>query len=127
MPNGHGGARPGAGRKPKATKYASEIADAERKIADRLPELVDNLFALAAGVKVEEAARDGTVDVFTRPPDRQANEYLLNRILGRPTERHQHEFSGLSDEEIIRMATEAFGGAGGPGAEPPTDGDGECC
>lgn len=44
-----GGARVGAGRKPRAEKFARPIAAAEKRIADRLPELVDNLLLLAAG------------------------------------------------------------------------------
>lgn len=49
MANGHGGARPGAGRPPKAETYESEIGAANKKIADHLPMLVDNLLKLAAG------------------------------------------------------------------------------
>ena len=46
---GKGGPRPGAGRPKKTEKYESEINQAERKIADRLPELLETLFALAFG------------------------------------------------------------------------------
>ena len=87
MANGHGGKRAGSGRKAKADKHAGKIARAEKVIADRLPELIDNLFDLAAGVLVQHVGKDGVVDVFERPPDRQANEYLINRIMGKPTER----------------------------------------
>jgi hypothetical protein len=95
----HGGKRPGAGRKAKAEKHAGVITRAEKRIADRLPELIENMLALAGGVFVERPARDGkdgAADdppkappdrVYLTPPDRQANEYLINRILGRPTER----------------------------------------
>jgi hypothetical protein len=53
MPSG--GFRPGAGRKPRAVKYARPIAAAEKQIADRLgkrdglPGLIDNLLQLADG------------------------------------------------------------------------------
>jgi hypothetical protein len=87
MAGTNGGARPGAGRKSKAEQHKGAITRAEKRIADRLPELIDNMFALAEGVAVQEVDDKGQVKVFTRPPDRQANEYLINRIMGKPTER----------------------------------------
>ena len=75
-----------AGRPKKSEKYGGHIAQAEDLIADRLPELIDNLFSLAAGVTVQEPTPQGGTKVYTRAPDRQANEYLLNRIIGKPTE-----------------------------------------
>jgi hypothetical protein len=92
MPNG--GARPGAGRKPKDEKFKQPIAKAEKRIADRLPELVDNMLALSDGIWVEETTIDGKTRVYKRAPDRQANEYLINRIMGKPTERQEQEHSG---------------------------------
>jgi hypothetical protein len=83
---GRGGRRPGAGRKPKAERFAPKIARAEKRIADRLPELIDNLFVLAQGVRVEMLNPDGEPAVYARPPDYKANSYLIDRILGRPTE-----------------------------------------
>lgn len=88
---GTGGRRPGAGRKPKAEKYQTAIAKAEKRIADRLPELIDNLFALADGVTVQEMLPDGSTNVYTRPPDFKANAYLIDRIMGKPTERREIE------------------------------------
>lgn len=81
-----GGARPGAGRKPKAAKYATPIATAEQRIADRLPWLIDTLFELANGVAVQELTKDGR-SVYQTPPDRQALEYLINRVMGKPVEK----------------------------------------
>ena len=52
MANGHGGARQGAGRKQKKIKYAGRIAKAEKRIADRLVDLVDRAFELAEGVPI---------------------------------------------------------------------------
>lgn len=86
------------GRPRKAEKYGGHIARAEDLIADRLPQLVENLLKLAAGVLVQETDRDGGVEVFTKPPDRAANEYLINRILGRPTD--QVEVSGPDGEAL---------------------------
>lgn len=82
MPSG--GARPGAGRKRVRDKNGTAIQQAEKKIRDRLPEIVDAQIALALGVKVDDGS-----DVYTKPPDRAASEYLINRILGKPTERQE--------------------------------------
>lgn len=100
---GTGGARPGAGRKRKADKFAAPIARAEGRIADRLPHLVDRMLELADGVLIEDLDEEtGVTNVYRRPPDRQAIEYLMNRIMGRPTERYEHDLdmAGLTDEEL---------------------------
>jgi hypothetical protein len=65
MTNGHGGARSGAGRPPKALRYAQEIAAQEARIVAALPELVTLLL---------DAARNG---------DTSAARYLVDRVLGR--------------------------------------------
>jgi hypothetical protein len=75
-------------------------------IADRLPKLIHNLFALADGVTVAETTEHGQ-RVYTKPPDRRACEYLVNRILSRPTERVEHGGAvdvpawELSNDELI--------------------------
>jgi hypothetical protein len=61
----HGGARPGAGRRPKALRYASELAQAEEKIMSALPAAIEAL---------ENAAKAGDV---------AAAKYLLDRAFGR--------------------------------------------
>ncbi len=65
---GHGGAREGAGRKPKALRYAGELADAENKIIAALPDVIDGLIS---------AAKAGDV---------AASRYLLDRVFGRVKE-----------------------------------------
>lgn len=85
----NGGARPGAGRKPKAEKFKLPIAKAEKKIADRLPWLVDKAMELAEGVVIQEPDAEGSPRIYQRPPDRQAIQYLLDRIMGKPTERKE--------------------------------------
>lgn len=82
----HGGARPGAGRPPKAVIAETPIRQAEKKIRDRLPWIVDRLFELAEGVRVESSGIDGTPIVYQRPPDRASCEYLMDRIMGKPTQ-----------------------------------------
>jgi hypothetical protein len=78
----------GPGRPKKADKYKGKIERAEKQIADRLPDLIDNLFELANGVLVAEVNPvTGETNVYRKPPDYKANEYLINRIMGKPTER----------------------------------------
>ncbi len=74
------------GRPRKAELYGQHIRAAEDKIADGLPEYVDNLVRLARGVWMEETTKDGKRRVYQEPPDRASNEYLINRIMGKPTE-----------------------------------------
>lgn len=50
-------------------------------IHPRVPDLIDQLFVLAAGVRVADAEGEPS---YVQPPDRQAIEYLLNRAFGKP-------------------------------------------
>ncbi len=102
-----GGKRPGAGRPAKKDKHARPIAKAEKRIADRLPELIDRMFELASGVMVEEMDAEGGVNVYSKVPDRQAAEYLINRIMGKPTERK--ELSGEDGGKILTELVISFG------------------
>lgn len=107
----------GPGRRPKAQKFARPIARAEKQIADQLPALIENMLHLAHGgyERVEEEwqpagliyigsgefARRAFPDLepdelvmvkrkaSIADKDRQANEYLVNRILGKPIERQE--------------------------------------
>lgn len=88
----NGGARAGAGRKRKADKFETQIQRAEQKIADKLPWLVDQMMELATGVLVEDTGIDGAPFVYQKPPDRQAIVYLMDRIMGKPTERREYNF-----------------------------------
>lgn len=104
----NGGARPGAGRKPKAEKYERQINSAEKKIADKLPFLVDKLLELSEGVLVEKAGPTGRV-IYQQPPDRAAAQYLLDRIMGKPTEHKEHTFpdkplTEMSEDELRAIA-----------------------
>jgi hypothetical protein len=86
------------GRPRKADLYGSHIKAAEDKIADSLPEFVDNMMRLARGVTVQEEDENGKERVYSKPPCRQSNEYLINRIMGKPTE--TQEISGLDGEAL---------------------------
>jgi hypothetical protein len=81
-----GGARPGAGRKRTRVLYASPIREAESKIRDRLPWLADKMLELAEGVYAESEMGESGRIVYKQIPDRQAIAYLMDRIMGKPTQ-----------------------------------------
>ena len=96
MANGYGGARKGAGRpkgSPRIFNTAMKQAEgrailniaqqAQAYLENRLLKNLNNLGALADGIQVKE----GDTPVYSVPPDRQSNVYLLDRYLGKPTER----------------------------------------
>lgn len=129
---GHGGARPGAGRPRKADKYAGQIAAAEDQIADKLPKLIANLLKLANGgfKEVQEewqpaglvTTGSGEYETLVFPekpadelvrvkrtvsvaaPDRAANTYLIDRILGKPTQRT--ELTGEDGSPLVPQLTD---------------------
>lgn len=96
-----GGARPGAGRPRKSDKYAGQVVAAENQIADRLPQYIDNMARLADGIYRQDEDEDGNRYVYLTPPDRQANEYLINRILGKPTEKQEHTGANGGDLRVL--------------------------
>jgi len=65
MENRHGGARAGAGRKPKALKYAPIAEQVEQTIVDAIPDIITKLIAMA------------------KAGDVAAARYAVDRILGR--------------------------------------------
>ncbi len=105
-----GGARPGSGRKPKQSRLiVQEVTALTRdKLEEWLPRLLENLKYLADGgyERVEETLEpNGAGDlvavkrtVSVAEPDRAANQYLIDRLLGRPTERK--EVGGLDGQAI---------------------------
>ena len=93
-----GGARPGAGRPRKSEKHKGQIAKAEKRIADKLPEIADRLIELALGVWVEERDEEGVRNVYREPPDLKAVNIALERIMGKPRQAVEH--SGPEGEPI---------------------------
>jgi hypothetical protein len=93
---------PGPGRPRLAERYGGHIRRCEDLIADRLPKLIDNLFALADGVTVTEATEQGE-RTYRNPPDRAANIYLIDRILGKPTALVEH--AGPAEMQAWEMTT----------------------
>jgi hypothetical protein len=49
MANGHGGARPGAGRRPRSEKFPEVFERLDERLADGVPDRMDALEYLAAG------------------------------------------------------------------------------
>ena len=91
--SGWGGSRQGAGRKQKRDKNGTAIERAEKQIRDRLPEVVDKMLELAMGVLVEEQTLEGRF-IYQKPPDYKAAAYLIDRIMGKPTERQEQTTEG---------------------------------
>lgn len=131
----HGGARPNSGPKPRAVVAAIGDANAATiaKLTSWLPDLLNNLKRLADGgyERVERKFElrmivppPGTFDVNGRQvqpyeemvmverkvevadADRLANEYLINRLLGKPTEKK--EISGPDGGSISIAAEKAI-------------------
>lgn len=135
------------GRPRKRDKFARPIARAEKQIADQLPLLIDNMLHLAHGgyerieeewqpaglvyVGSGESARRAFPELPADEPvlvkrkrsiadkDRQANEYLINRIMGKPIERQ--EIGGV-DGGLIEVAFVNYR-TGLPGLEAGSDDD----
>lgn len=141
MAGQNGGARPGAGRKPKRTKYELTVTQAEDKIVDHLPQILDNLLHLANGgyERVEEewqpaklvtiTKHDEENDQFYSVPafpdkdpdemvlvkrkvsvadkDRAANIYLVDRILGKPTQKQDIDLTAKGLQITVRHINHA--------------------
>jgi len=108
----NGGARPGAGRPKKTVKFERPINRAEKQVCDHLPVLVDTMLAQAKGVLLiddDEQIRalcdtikrhlgdnddaralcERIGEIYTVRPDTKAGQYLIDRIMGKPTERKE--------------------------------------
>jgi hypothetical protein len=140
MAGQNGGARPGAGRKRKYEKYQTAIEKAELRIAQKLPEILDNLEILADGgqqvttekyqpaglvtlTKQDEEGNTYQVPAFpdldplepvlvertvvTSGKDLRANQYLADRVMGRPTQKQEIDFSGDGLNITVRHITHA--------------------
>jgi hypothetical protein len=119
-----GGARPGAGRPRKSEKHRGAIAKAEKRIADRLPELIDLQFALAKGVSLVQSSKelqnviemlksdpdeasavvDKLKDFFAVAPDGNSGRYLIDRIMGKVQPRNDDTQLGTNSLADLAMA-----------------------
>jgi hypothetical protein len=140
MAGQNGGARPGAGRKRKYEKYQTAIEKAELRIAQKLPEILDNLEILADGgqqvttekyqpaglvtlTKQDEEGNTYQVPAFpdldplepvlvertvvTAGRDRAANQYLVDRVMGRPTQHQEIDLEGQGLQITVRHVEHA--------------------
>lgn len=140
MSEQHGGARSNAGRKRKIEKYQSAIEKAELRIAQKLPDILENLEILADGgqqVVTEKYQPAGLVTltkqddegnayqvpafpdldpleqvlvertVVTAGRDRASNQYLADRVMGRPTQRQEIDLEGNGINITVRHVTHA--------------------
>jgi len=110
--SGRGGRRPGAGRPAKHIIYESPIRVAEAKIRDRLPGIVDKLLELSEGIYEEKPMGDEMVIVYRRRPDRQACEYLLDRLMGKPKQGVEHGGEVDVTLQTARRLLRVVGGGG---------------
>lgn len=107
----HGGSRVNSGRKShESLKAIAEVnAATMARLADWIPGLFDNLKKLAdGGYQRIEDKYDPEMKLIERKVswadcDRRANEYLIDRYMGKPTERQ--ELSG-PDGGLIPVAFE---------------------
>lgn len=141
MAGPNGGARPGSGRKRKKSKYELAVNEAEDKIVDHLPAILENLLYLANGgyERVEEEWQPAGLVTLTRhdeekdkfyqvqaypekepdelvlvkrkvslaDKDRAANIYLVDRILGKPTQKQDIDLNAKGISVTVRHITHA--------------------
>ena len=101
-----------AGRTRKADQNAGAVTRAEKQIRDHLPAIVEAQIILALGVVVEETDKEtGATTVYKKAPDRAAGQYLIDRIMGKPTERQ--ELTGPDGAPIAVEFTKALNTAYG--------------
>lgn len=80
-----GGARPGAGRKKKAIKFATQNDYFNALVDKDFQRIYQALLDCALGHFVEETDLNGNTRVYFSKPNPDAIKYMLNRRLGVPT------------------------------------------
>ena len=100
-----GGTRERAGRKPRAKKALAEAAEksAQAVIEPWLEQLLAKLKELADGI----CMCDKNGKVYHVLPDRGAIEYLVNRLVGKPTERVETEVTVERVEVLFELQARA--------------------
>lgn len=81
----HGGRREGAGRKPNAIAYESEIQTLTDAIAANVQEIFDKGMELVQGVEAMKVVR-GKEIVYSIPPNAKMIIFFLERLAGKPTQ-----------------------------------------
>lgn len=89
-----------AHRKSKEELYRKPVRQAEKKIVDRLPAIVDQMILTALGETKEHLINHKTGEVAEVPvnPATQlkAQQYLLDRIAGKPETTKKHELGPVA-------------------------------
>jgi hypothetical protein len=74
----------------------------EKRIEEKLPDLIERMLELAEGVTVKDEDRKGNPRIYQKPPDRQAAEYLIDIILKSAEKRPD---SAMPKIKIIEVTT----------------------
>jgi len=98
----------------------------EARLTEALPQAIEKLIELASGLESVTLTTDGTT-LYSQPPNRMAAEYLVNRVLGRPTtssaeaanggagidfaaiQRERNELKEVTPDELNRIYAKAIG------------------
>ena len=78
---------PQPGRIAHRIKNRNAIEKAELYLRKNLPKYLKNIEKLANGISAMKINRQGEEEIFLIPPDRQANEYLIDRGMGKAPSR----------------------------------------
>lgn len=117
---GNGGKRAGAGRPRNEERFEPQIKKAHALIKKRWTEVVDALIDSAIGITFRETDEDtGGINIYTKAPDTKAAMYLLDRVMGKPTQQVNQNisFDKMTDDQLLEFIT-------GDGPNPaPTDSD----
>ena len=83
-----GGKRNGAGRKRGLASIKAEEARKYlvQRVADELEDILAGQIELAKGIYYETGTGEDIKRVYQKHPDTKVAEYLLNQLIGRPTE-----------------------------------------
>ena len=73
---------------PRAIRPKTAIERAEKKLQRNLPRYITKMEDLAQGVTMLEV-KDGKERIYTKPPDRAALEYLIDRGMGKTPQRFE--------------------------------------
>lgn len=105
------------GRPPTRQAHAGKVREAEGKIADRLPELVDLLMEMALGRKPERCTVH-PMDILEcptchershgSPANQSALTYAINRVAGTPTVAGEQRVNLDFVNRIAKHIAEAF-------------------
>lgn len=111
------------GRVPNQTRHATSIQEAERKFADKLPEIADLVLQAALGVKEETCPVHSSVLVCPEtnkdgepcknksrghPTNERMMVYVLNRIAGAPTIAGDRQINMGFVRDVSQHVTDVF-------------------